>query len=722
MADNLQSCLKDYNAAVSVSKQEDQNLNIIKKRLYITGMTCVNCQNRIEKKLSETEGIKSAKVSYNKGTADISYDTDEISLKSVIKIVEGLGYQVTLKQQESAADLDRIIPLLVLIVSLFVLLQQLGILNLLVPSQLADSKMGYGMLFFVGLLTSVHCIAMCGGINLSCCLPRVKVTEEKQKAAEKSTADFFAAFLPAICYNAGRVVSYTVIGFALGFVGMILGGGSGNGLSTFLQGILKLIAGVFMVIMGINMLDLFPWLKKFGLRMPKFFAVRMGKQKRKGSGPFFIGLLNGLMPCGPLQAMQIVALASANPLAGALSMFFFSLGTVPLMLGLGSIVAALGQKFTQTVMRVGAVLVTVLGLAMLSQGVSLSGIITVNQLLFLVIALCVLGIIASMSFRKAAYKRIAILAAIVIFVGMGMSSQNSAVVNAGNTEAAQTSEAEIEEDVQVVTSTLTIGRYPNITVTAGIPVKWIINAPEGSINACNHKMLIREYGIEYTFHEGENVIEFTPTEAGTITYTCWMGMIRANIFVTEADSVQSDASETNSASAVQSGGADESAPEATDAALEDLQESEVPYPADYRIPTEELAIAEKTVEEDGNAGQTVEITLTQDGFSPAVIVVEKGVDTSWIIQNELAESQELLAVLYSTTLPLASGENTLYLYPVESFDVSTGDSAFYAYVKVVDDLENIDEDAIRREVEEYEPYVYPSSVFEGVTTGGSCCY
>ena len=54
-------------------------------------------------------------------------------------------------------------------------------------------------------------------------------------------------------------------------------------------------------------------------------------------------------------------------------MLAFSLGTVPLMLGLGSFVAMLGKRFSAKVMETGAVLVVVLGLAMLSQGGNLSG-------------------------------------------------------------------------------------------------------------------------------------------------------------------------------------------------------------------------------------------------------------------------------------------------------------------------------------------------------------
>ena len=174
-------------------------------------------------------------------------------------------------------------------------------------------------------------------------------------------------------------------------------------------------------------------------------------------------------------------------------MFIFSLGTVPLMLGLGFGVSALGKKFTGKVMNVGAVLVVVLGLAMLSQGGALSGLILPKEIL--------------------------------------TSSDNSA---AGKEQGADDTDIQIIDGKQVINSTLLPGSYPNITVQTNTPVKWTINAPTGSINGCNYKMLISEYSIEYDFQEGENVIEFTPTESGTYPYSCWMGMIRGNIVVTDS--------------------------------------------------------------------------------------------------------------------------------------------------------------------------------------------
>lgn len=500
-------------------------MEVIRKRLRVEGMSCVSCQNKIEHNLKNTDGVMEAEVSYGTGFADITYDSHIITLKDIEEIIEKSGYKVLPEAEKPEVDIGRIVSLLVIVVSIYILLQQLGILNLLVPGRLADTKMGYGMLFIVGLITSVHCIAMCGGINLSQCIPR----GENRKDNESRLTEFAPAFL----YNAGRVVSYTAVGFLLGLIGMLIGGGYGIGISTFLQGILKLIAGVFMVIMGINMLGIFPWLKRFNLRLPKFAVIKVSRKKAAARQSFIVGLLNGLMPCGPLQSMQIIALASANPLTGAFAMLVFSLGTVPLMLGLGALVSGLGRRFSQKVTTVGAVLVVVLGLAMLSQGGNLSGLLLPRQLLFFIIMLCVIGVIASIPFDRKLYKAVGIAAVIGVMVG-GSIVLKCINVNGSVGEAnGEVAQAEIVDGVQVVRSTLYSGSYPSIKVQVGTPVKWVIEASSGSINGCNYKALLSEYDIVHEFKEGENIIEFTPEKVGTVQYTCWMGMIRGNIYVTD---------------------------------------------------------------------------------------------------------------------------------------------------------------------------------------------
>ena len=487
------------------------SMDQIQKQLHIGGMTCINCQNKIEAGLGSLPGVEDVSVSYQSGTARLSYDAEQISYAQIEQTIRSLGYEVL--SREERPDIARSASILAIIIALYVLLQRFGVLNLLVPSQLADSGMGYGALLVVGLLTSVHCVAMCGGIGLSQCLP-----QDGMKGG--------AVFLPSLLYNFGRVVSYTAVGFLLGLLGMAIGG-SGGGVPILLQGLLKLFAGAVMVVMGINMLGVFPWLRRLTLPIPKSITRAVNAEKAKTRRPFVVGLLNGLMPCGPLQSMQILALASGNPLTGALSMLLFSLGTVPLMLGLGSAVSALGKRFARAVTGVGAVLVAVLGLAMLSQGGSLSGMLPPERLLLLVVGLALAGLAVSIPVRGRSLRFALVAAAVAVVLWAGTLWR---YLDEG-TAAADGSTVRMVDGVQVVNSTLSPGEYPTIMVQSGTPVRWVINAPAGSINGCNYRMIVRDLGLELSFEEGDNVLEFTPEKAGTIPYTCWMGMIRGSINV-----------------------------------------------------------------------------------------------------------------------------------------------------------------------------------------------
>lgn len=375
------------------------------------------------------------------------------------------------------------------------------------------------MLFLIGLITSVHCIAMCGGINLS-----QSITFSTKRNSK------FSALKPTLLYNIGRVISYTSIGCVLGFIGFLFGGNSDSALPTFLQGLLKIFAGIFMIIVGFNMLGILPKLNKLIPRMPKAVTKKVNAEKAKYQQPLIVGLLNGFMPCGPLYSMHIVALALANPLIGGLSMLVFSLGTVPLMLGIGSIVSLLGRKFSQAVMLVGSVLVIIMGLAMLSQGGSLSGMISSELILVAVIVCAIFVVISSIDFKKTICKTTAIIAtSVIILVGAAIYCLNGITLSSTLTQPEIS--AKIVDGVQVVNSTLKSGDYPDITVEAGIPVKWIIDAPEGSVNGCNYSIILNDFNLTYDLHKGENVIEFTPESSGTYVYTCWMGMIRGNITV-----------------------------------------------------------------------------------------------------------------------------------------------------------------------------------------------
>ena len=194
----------------------------------IGGMTCINCQNRIEKMLQETAGIESAAVSYASEMAIITYDEALINCGEIAALIEGLGYEVRgderavtesgVHRSTSSGKAGSLRPVgyLVIILALYMLVRQFGVSTLAAAFPLARVGMGYGMLFVIGLITSVHCAAMCGGINLSQCLP-VGARGDVAKTAKKLTA-----LVPAILYNGGRVISYTVIGALAGALGAVV--------------------------------------------------------------------------------------------------------------------------------------------------------------------------------------------------------------------------------------------------------------------------------------------------------------------------------------------------------------------------------------------------------------------------------------------------------------------------------------------------------------------
>jgi uncharacterized protein len=462
-----------------------------KRSFRIGGMTCVNCQNRIEKKLKKTPGLQDVTVNYSTGMAAVTYDASEISFDEISAAIESLGYQVSEGNGKNAVT--RIVGTLVIILALFMLMRTFGTSKLAADFPLAQEGMGYGMLLVIGLLTSVHCIAMCGGINLS------QTLGGNGESTPKTT---YILLLPGILYNGGRLVSYTAAGVLVGALGSVIT------VSGRFQGAVQLVAGVFMVIMGLNMLGLFPVLRRFSPRMPKVFTARIDGRKT-GRGPAVVGFLNGFMPCGPLQAMQLYALSTGSLVRGGVSMFLFCLGTIPLMFALGAISSALsgarGQAFSRRVTRAGAVLVAALGLVMFSNGWSLSGFTNPLD--------------GAASIKSASVQ---------VQAAPGASDLRPPD---SRPPTATPFAPVIQNGAQIVNSTLQPNRYPAITVQQGIPVRWIINAPPGSITGCNYRMIIREYGIQYTFKQGENVIEFTPTRAGRFSYSCWMAMIYSTITV-----------------------------------------------------------------------------------------------------------------------------------------------------------------------------------------------
>jgi plastocyanin domain-containing protein len=204
-------------------------------------------------------------------------------------------------------------------------------------------------------------------------------------------------------------------------------------------------------------------------------------------------------------------------------------------------------------------------------------------------------------------------------------------------------------------------------------------------------MIIREYGIQHTFKQGDNIIEFTPAKAGRFRYSCWMGMINSTITVLAEGQSAADLREPDTAP---------------------LQAA--PKPAGVKISTDIIAIAQAA-----DNVQTVKIHLGDEGFEPAIIVMQKLLPALWAITVDSLNhgNGSIVFPAYYAVLETVQGENRVQLVPSEDFEFYTADGAFYGYVKVVNDITRVDIDAVKAEVSKFETLIYPEAYFES-TYGG----
>jgi len=579
--------------------------------LKISGMSCAACERRIEAAVSGIPGVSSCRASCTRGQAEVVFGEAPADRAAVLKAIETLGYQ-TRGIPAPGFNTWQLVGIAVILLGLLLIAQRTGIFNR-IPQ--VTSSMGYGLLFVVGVITSVHCLAMCGGINLS----------QSMRGAPEGRGPVLARVRPGLLYNAGRVISYTAIGGAVGALGSVLSI-SGQG-----RGILVLVVGAFMAVIGLNQLGAFPGLRRLTPRLPRFFG-RAVAWAGSGRGPFIVGLLNGFMPCGPLQSMQLYALGTGSFLAGAFSMLLFSLGTVPLTFGLGALGALLTRRFSRRLIKVSALLVMILGVAMFGRGLSLSGI--------------------DLRFWQAV-------------------------------PAASANIARLEGGAQVVETTMKPNRYEPIIVQKGLPVKWTIKADAASLNGCNNPVTIPAYGLNRRLQPGSNLIEFTPQSAGNVLYTCWMGMISSNIRVVDDISkvTANDLKEAERYAATAPKGG--SCCSGRTAGRGPVAGAGAPLPEGFSLNPGSIGRARI---KDGV--QYVEVEVSRKGYSPAVVVLQRGVPSEWTFRaGELdEESYRMVFPAYNAGLELQTGANTVTLTPEGDFTFDSWKGALHGYIRVVDDL------------------------------------
>ena len=306
------------------------------QELKIRGMICRSCVGEVEALLLHTRGVIRAKVSYLKGQAQLEYDPELVSLDDVRKRLAENGYQSG-DRGLSGVALDGLCLALTLLLTWLLLGSSHHSMEL-------GNSAGFGAAFLLGLMTSPHCLGMCGGILLGNC------------AQNRSPA------LASLAYNVGRILSYTAIG---GFFGAL---GTVTAYSMSVKSMVFTMVGLAVVLIGLNLWGLLPGVASLFPSQPSFCQLPTKTQKRFSGRPLVIGLLTGLMPCGSLYAMWLHAVSGGSAAYGAESMLAFALGTAPLLFLFGALGALIPKKWNKYFLKASAVLVTSIGLKMLITG------------------------------------------------------------------------------------------------------------------------------------------------------------------------------------------------------------------------------------------------------------------------------------------------------------------------------------------------------------------
>jgi len=283
--------------------------------LHVSGMHCASCPILIEGELTDLPNITSAKASLKHHHVEIAGDFGEKSLEEIANdlnpVVRSHGYTLSLERQKHNAkwhEFSVAVPLAIGFIAFFIILQKLGIVNLVTTSEVS-----YGTAFLIGMIASVStCMAVVGGLVLS-------MSANYAKEGDKVR--------PQVLFHIGRLVSFFVLGGVIGALGTVFKIGATGTL------VLSLTVALVLLILGINLLDVFPWAKKLQPTLPKFIGnhVQGLKKINHTFTPILIGVATFFLPCGFTQSMQIYTLTTGSFMSGALTMFVYALGTLPVL-------------------------------------------------------------------------------------------------------------------------------------------------------------------------------------------------------------------------------------------------------------------------------------------------------------------------------------------------------------------------------------------------------
>lgn len=332
--------------------------------------------------------------------------------------------------------------------------------------------MNLWVIFLTGLTVGgLTCLAVQGGLLAS--VIAAKEEDEVEKGQNKRDTVF-----PTLAFLAAKLVAYTILGFLLGAFGGAIG------INQTTQIIMQFVAGVYMIAVALNLLNIHPIFRYVVIQPPKFLTRKVKNvSKRKDLfAPALLGVMTIFIPCGTTLAMEALAISSGNAFLGGAIMAAFVLGTTPLFFGVGWLTSILGDNFRTRFLKVAAIAVIYLGITSVNGALVASG--------------------SPITFQSITE---------TLQIGSQQEQPEKLYSEAPPSQTAQ---------INVTAS----GYSPNyIKVKKDSPVTLTLVGKDAY--SCASAFRIPSLGISKNLQPNETYkISFTPKEVGKIAFTCSMGM------------------------------------------------------------------------------------------------------------------------------------------------------------------------------------------------------
>src|SRR3990167_494550 len=342
-----------------------------KQKIHIKGMHCRSCEILIEDELKKVRGIQSVYVNHKTGIADVHCEC-ELDSNEVQTAIEKAGYtigedgKIHFFSRNHRDYIDLGIAFFIA-TALFLVAKTLGIFNL--GSTISGSYSSLPIVFLVGLTAGVStCMALVGGLVLGA---------SARFSAQNPYATGIEKFKPHLFFNLGRIASFFVLGGLVGFAGSLFQ------LSTSVLGTLTVAVGLVMLLLGGQLIDVFPILKKISFTLPKGLSRMLGIQEKSlgeysNKNASLMGAMTFFLPCGFTQAMQLYAMSTGSVVSGALTMGVFALGTTPGLLAVGGLTSIIRSGSARLFFKTAGGVVILLALFNVGNGLNLLGLNPIN--------------------------------------------------------------------------------------------------------------------------------------------------------------------------------------------------------------------------------------------------------------------------------------------------------------------------------------------------------